>query len=236
MGNPLSNRTSSSLRQMTTLEVLADPVRLRIVRRLAEDAPASLPQLAEAAGVHRNTLRPHIEQLEQAGLIVRAEAEPAGRGRPPIRYRLDEGWTPPTSSLQGLAELLAAAITRMQPQPDELRRLGEDWGRFVLGRADAGDLERELPRALERLGFQARVEEEAVELSACPCPLVAPGRPELVCDLTAAVIAGLLAGAGSQLRITVREHDQTRRSCRLRIERSERESQVGEGLPVGSAI
>jgi len=79
---------------MTTLEVLADPVRLRIVRRLAQNAPASLPQLAEAAGVHRNTLRPHIEELEDAGLIVRAETEPAGRGRPPIRYRLDDGWKP----------------------------------------------------------------------------------------------------------------------------------------------
>src|SRR2546423_10136725 len=114
---------------MTTLEVLADPVRLRIVRRLAQNAPASLPQLAEAAGVHRNTLRPHIEELEDAGLIVRAETEPAGRGRPPIRYRLDDGWTPPTSSLQGLAELLAAAGMRPQPPPAELRPARVERGR-----------------------------------------------------------------------------------------------------------
>jgi predicted ArsR family transcriptional regulator len=221
---------------MTTLEVLADPVRLRIVRRLAQDAPASLPQLAQAAGVHRNTLRPHIEELERAGLIVRAETEPAGRGRPPIRYRLDDGWTPPTSNLQGLAELLAAAVMRMQPQPEELRRLGEDWGRFVLGRADAGELERELPRALERLGYQAHVGQGTIELSACPCPLVAPGRPDLVCDLTASVIAGVLAGTGSELRIAIREHDPARRSCRLRLERREQATRVAEGLPAGFAI
>jgi predicted ArsR family transcriptional regulator len=221
---------------MTTLEVLADPIRLRIVRRLAQDAPASLPQLAEAAGVHRNTLRPHIEELERTGLIVRAETEPAGRGRPPIRYRLDDGWTPPTSSLQGLAELLAAAVTRMQPQPEELRRLGEDWGRFVLGRADAGELERELPRALERLGYHAHVGQDAIELSACPCPLVAPGHPELLCDLTAAVIAGVLEAVGSELHISVREHDPARRSCRLRLEGRDQAMRVAEGLPVGFAI
>jgi predicted ArsR family transcriptional regulator len=219
---------------MTTLEVLADPVRLRIVRRLAQDAPASLPQLAEAAGVHRNTLRPHVEELERSGLIVRMEAEPAGRGRPPIRYRLDDGWTPPTSSLQGLAELLAAAVTRMHPQPEELRRLGEDWGRFVLGRANPGTLERELPRVLERLGYQARVGEDAIELSACPCPLVSPGRPEFVCDLTAAVIAGVLAATGTELRIRVREHDPARRSCRLRVGARERAAHAASRLPVGS--
>ena len=234
--NPPSSGTSPPTTDMTTLEVLADPVRLRIVRRLAQDAPASLPQLAEAAGVHRNTLRPHIEELEHAGLIVRAETEPAGRGRPPIRYRLDDGWTPPTSSMQGLAELLAAAVMRMQPQPEELRRLGEDWGRFVLGRAEAGELERELPRALERLGYQAHAGPDAIELSACPCPLVAPGRPELVCDLTAAVIAGLLAGVGSELHIAIREHDPARRVCRIRLERRDQAAQVAEGLPVGFAI
>ena len=102
---------------VTTLEVLADPVRLRIVRRLEGNGTASLPQLAQAAGVHRNTLRPHVEQLEEAGLLVRVETQPAGRGRPPVRYQLDDGWTPPTSGLQGLAELLAAAVVRMQPEP-----------------------------------------------------------------------------------------------------------------------
>lgn len=199
---------------VTTLEVLADPVRLRIVRRLEGNGTASLPQLAQAAGVHRNTLRPHVEQLEEAGLLVRVETQPAGRGRPPVRYQLDDGWTPPTSSLQGLAELLAAAVVRMQPEPSELRRLGEDWGRFVAGpRPEVG----ELARALERLGFHARVEGDEVELSACPCPLVSPGRPELVCGLTAAVADGVLAGTSAGVRVTVREHDPARRCCHLRL-------------------
>jgi predicted ArsR family transcriptional regulator len=127
-------------------------------------------------------------------------------------------------------------VTRMQPQPEELRRLGEDWGRFVLGRADAGELERELPRALERLGYHAHVGQDAIELSACPCPLVAPGHPELLCDLTAAVIAGVLEAVGSELHISVREHDPARRSCRLRLEGRDQAMRVAEGLPVGFAI
>src|SRR3954454_7869674 len=100
---------------MTRLDAVADPIRLRIVRRLAEVPSATLPELAEAAGVHLNTVRPHVQALEDAAGVTRQTQPPQGRGRPPIAYRLVDGWTPPTTDFLGLAELLASTLLRASP-------------------------------------------------------------------------------------------------------------------------
>jgi predicted ArsR family transcriptional regulator len=189
------------------------PVRRAIVEKAAE-GPATLPELAEAAGVHLNTARVHVAALEEAGALVPAEqARPAGRGRPPLRYRLAADFTLPTSDFRGLAELLATAVARGDQSPEELHRIGEDWGRYLAGRPGTQELGRVLPAALERLGFDARMTGDELVLSACPCVLVSPGRPELICNMAIAVTEGVLAGSGSDLRVKVRSHHPDRRHC-----------------------
>ena len=94
-----------------------------------------------------------------------------------------------------------------------MRAIGLEWGRFLLGRPGQQSAERELPLALERVGFSARVEDSTLILSSCPCSKVLPGRPELVCELAAAVSDGVLSGAGSGLRVGNRRHDPVARSC-----------------------
>ncbi|HEY7630061.1 MAG TPA: helix-turn-helix domain-containing protein [Thermoleophilaceae bacterium] len=188
------------------------PVRRLIVERAAQ-GPATLPELAEAAGVHLNTARTHVQALEESGALRAEAAPPAGRGRPPLRYRLADDFTLPTSDFRGLAELLATAVVRSDQSAEELHRVGEDWGRYLVGRPGAQELERVLPAALERLGFDARLEGHELVLSACPCRLVSPGRPELVCNLAIAVTEGVLAGCGSELHVTARTHDPERRRC-----------------------
>lgn len=190
------------------------PVRHAILRRAADGA-ATLPELAQAAGVHLNTARTHVAALEAAGALTTESRPPVGRGRPPLRYRLADDYALPTSDFRGLAELLATAVARTDASPEELHRVGEDWGRYLAGRPGTQELERVLPAALERLGFDARLEGEGRELvlSACPCRLVSPGRPELVCNLAIAVTEGVLAGCGSSLRVRERSHDPERRHC-----------------------
>lgn len=190
------------------------PVRHAILRRAADGA-ATLPELAEAAGVHLNTARAHVAALEAGGALTTATSTPVGRGRPPLRYRLADDFTLPTTDFRGLAELLAAAVARTEASPEELHRVGEDWGRFLAGRPGTQELERVLPAALEQLGFDARLEDDGHELvlRACPCRLVSPGRPELVCNLAIAVTEGVLAGCGSPLRVTARMHDPEQRRC-----------------------
>jgi predicted ArsR family transcriptional regulator len=207
---------------MPTLDAIAEPVRLRIVRHLADHPGASLPELAEAAGVHLNTARPHAAALEAAELIEREPAEPSGRGRPRLGYRLRPGWSPPTADFRGLAELLAAAVLRAGPDPAELRAVGQEWGRFLHGRPGGHDVRSDVPHALAQLGFDARVDDGVVELRACPCPLVLPDRPELVCGLAASVVEGVLEGSGSDLTLMGGRHDPDRRACSLELGRTRR--------------
>jgi predicted ArsR family transcriptional regulator len=204
---------------MSRLEAVADPIRLRVVRHLADSPGATLPELAGAASVHLNTVRPHVQALEEAGVLTRAAPAPQGRGRPAVHYRLAEGWTPPTTDFLGLAELLGAALLRTTPSAADLRAVGEEWGRWLLGRPGAHDPAEELPLALERLGFNARVSGDVLELTSCPCTLVAPGQPELVCELAVAVAEGVLAGSGSDLRVGRRMHHPDERRCSIGLER-----------------
>jgi hypothetical protein len=70
-----------------------------------------------------------------------------------------------------------------------------------------------LPAALERLGFDSRLEGDQLVLSACPCALVSPGEPQIICNMAMAVAEGVLAGSGSKLRLTARDHHPEMRRC-----------------------
>lgn len=215
---------------MFPLEPLADPTRLRIVRYLAEHGSASLRELAAAADVHTNTARPNVVELERAGVLERDSSPPSGRGRPEVRYRLVLGWTLPSVDFRGLAEVLGAALLRAGQGAAEMRAVGLEWGRYLLGRPGAHDVDRDLPRALELLGFQVSLNRFTLRLSACPCPIVLPQRPQLLCELAVAVADGVLAGAGSELHLARREHHPVERSCAARLER------CAAGAPGGADV
>jgi predicted ArsR family transcriptional regulator len=206
---------------MHNLDLIADPVRLAIARHLATHGAASLPELADAAGVHVNTARPHVAAMEAARLLVSQRRRAEGPGRPAVDYRLAEGWTLSATDFLGLAELLATALVRTAPEPADLRALGREWGAYLVGRPGAKDVSDELPRALERLGFQVEVDDEVL-LFACPCPLVTPDRPEMVCQLAAGVVEGALAAVGSNLRVGTRDHHPELRRCTLELQRPPR--------------
>lgn len=50
------------------MEVLASPVRLELLHRLAQ--PAFVPDLARAMGITRQALKKHLDAMEGAGLVV----------------------------------------------------------------------------------------------------------------------------------------------------------------------
>jgi predicted ArsR family transcriptional regulator len=203
---------------MTRLEALANPVRLRMVRRLETGPPASLSELAAAADVHPNTARPHVTALESAGVVERRPPEGGRRGRPRVDYQLADGWSPVTANFRGLAELLAAALLRAGAGPDQVRSAGLEWGRYLQGRPGGHDVDEDLRLALEQIGFRAKVCKSKLMLDACPCPLVLPDRPELVCELAASVADGVLAGSASDLRVEDRHHDPDARRCSIALE------------------
>ena len=199
---------------MRALESVAHPARLAIVRRLAESGPASLTELAEAAGVHENTARGHLAALEAGGLIA-SEPRPLDRpGRPGVSYRLaDEALLAPS----GLAQLLGAALARSGPRPEQLRGTGRDWGRYLSGRPGSHDAARKLPEVMDQLGFNARLARGAVELRGCPCKAVAPEQPELVACLAEGVVDGVLAACQAAQRIAKATHDPDSRRCHIAL-------------------
>lgn len=203
---------------MSAFNVLADPVRLRIVRHLSEHGEATLPELADVLGVALNTARPHVQALEEAHVVERRDRPSGGPGRPALVYRLVADWVVATTDFLGLAQLLATVVLRCRPDLETVGAAGHDWGRWWLGRPGGHrSVEAELPRALERLGFDAEVDERGVVLSACPCPLVAPDDPLVMCELSAGTVEGILAGSATGVRVGSRHHDPPRRRCRIEL-------------------
>jgi predicted ArsR family transcriptional regulator len=200
----------------TALEAVAHPVRLRMPQRLRE-GPASVPELADAAAVHENTVRAHVAVMEEGGLLV-SEARPGGGpGRPTVQYRLTPDGERLDYDFLGLAELLAAVVSRSGTTPEQLHEIGREWGRYLLGRPGQYDLEERVPEVLRRLGWDAQVAEGQVKLAGCPCPLFSADRPELLCRLAAGVLDGVLRAAGARQTVGEGVHDPVARRCHVTL-------------------
>jgi DNA-binding transcriptional ArsR family regulator len=74
------------------LEVIADPVRLQILRKLSRVEEATTSELASDGPASYQTLRRHLEALEASGVIrARAGVSEGESGRPATRFSLDPG-------------------------------------------------------------------------------------------------------------------------------------------------
>lgn len=199
------------------LQAVGHPVRLRILQRLGNGDSASVTELADAAGVHENTVRAHVAVLEDGGLVA-GEPRPAARpGRPGVQYRLTPEGERLDQNFLGLSELLAAAVGRAGMSPEELREIGREWGRYLAGRPGQYDFHERVPAILARLGYTATIDHGGVRLLGCPCPTIAPDRPGLICELATGVLDGVLGAVGAQLRVGPAEHDPARRDCRITL-------------------
>ena len=202
---------------MAFIEAIADPVRLGIVRFLSGGSPATPAEIADGIGVHLNTVRAHLPALESAGVLVSAERAVPGRGRRPVEYAVADSSVIAATDFFALAELLAAAVVRSDVGAAELRELGGEWGGYLAGRPGRRDTAAGVQEALERLGFTARASEDRVETSGCPCPLLAPDRPEVICTLACGVVEGVLRSTGSPRRVARHDNNPRRRACTIHL-------------------
>lgn len=188
-----------------------------MVRHIEEHGPASLNELADAADVHVNTARPHVAALEERGVLVSRQRAARGPGRRVIEYSLSEPLEFSEADFIGVAELLAAALARARLDPEALRAIGADWGRYLSGRPAERDPGDHLPAILGRLGYRVQADGNRVRVERCLCPLIAPDSPEIVCCLMDGVVEGALAASGGRLRLDSTEHDPAARSCCFRL-------------------
>lgn len=204
------------------LESIADPVRLRVVRYLDANGAGSLTELADAAEVHVNTVRPHIQALEADGILGSRQRQARGPGRRVIEYYLAEPLSVTDGDVMAMAELLAAALVRAQVDEQALRRIGADWGRYLSGRPGDQPPAELLDDVLGRFGYRVQAGPEAVRLDRCLCPLVSPDNPMNICMLIEGVVDGALAASTADLAVSGSDHDPEARSCVIRLSPSGR--------------
>jgi predicted ArsR family transcriptional regulator len=187
--------------------VLAGASRVRVLELLrACEAGATAAEIAGRLALHPNTVRLHLDQLTEAGLVTRAAQPRRGPGRPQFRYSARPAApAPEAESYRALAGLLAGRLEETSDHPDhDAAAAGRAWGRTLTGADRAPDADAaagRLVQLMDRLGFApARPEPEGpVELHRCPFRAVAEEHSRVVCGVHLGLMQGALESLGAPL-------------------------------------
>jgi predicted ArsR family transcriptional regulator len=195
---------------LEVLKALGDETRYAMYRELASSTTAlSAQDLADALGVHANTVRLHLDRLREAGLVESEAIHRGTVGRPQHHYFLAPGapglgFDPPAHVL--LAGLLAAMAERLGANPEDAADTGFEWGVEAGRRTRSGSCMSALVGELERLGFEpvadavpdasAGGEPVRIDFLHCPFRELAEAYPELVCNLHRGLCEGVVAEVG----------------------------------------
>ncbi len=185
---------------------LASPVRRRVLDVLqAADDPPTAQELATRLGLHVTTVRFHLDQLEQAGLVARQTEHTNRRGRPALRFRAVglEAGRAREQMIEALAHALAHEGPAGQEQPAAAGRRWAD--RLAVTSGDPADA---ITEVFGRLGFDPGPAEPgpagaAIELRSCPFRAAARRHPQVVCQVHLGLAQRLAqrAADGAQVRV-----------------------------------
>lgn len=200
----------------------------------AQGSPILLSTLVELSGLHENTLRGHLEELEKAGLVTREKASARGRGRPAWLWRI---MPPEAAEYAGLATALARTLRRTSAHPlHDAIEAGQAWGEELAATRSlpTGSLQTptgQLQALLECLGFapqgsvDARTDSADFRLTRCPLLNVAREEPEITCHVHQGLVAGALQHYGAldpEARLLPFSEPG---ACRLRVSHHARDKQ-----------
>lgn len=204
-----------------TRRALAVPSRAALLDLLrAGAAPMTAAALAEAVGLHVNTVREHLDTLARAGLVARGTASTGGRGRPHTLYRavahsdmhdqltraLLTGFGRAVDSPAAAAERAGAALTPDEPDGD-----GADVDQLTA-----------LVAHFDRLGFDPVVEGDELRLRRCPVRELAAEHTDVVCGVHLGLARGVLERVGGDLTVEELVPFAAPGHCLLRLGRSAR--------------
>lgn len=203
----------------TDVAAALSPQRRRVFEAL-ESEPTGITAVADHLGLHPNTVREHLDGLVAAGLALRTQLPPSGRGRPGWGYAVRPGArTAAAGEYATLARVLAAHVASQGGDvAADMARLGEGWGRaLVEGRPVPDDPEPAVVDLLGELGFDPEVTPAAVRLRQCPMLDVARERPGVVCEVHRGLVIGALEGSGGSGDGVRLEAFAERGACLLRL-------------------
>jgi predicted ArsR family transcriptional regulator len=216
----MTTSTRSVPQEQRVHRALSSPVRARLLEVLREEPDLDTAALAQRLGLHVNTVRTHLNLLDDAGLVV-ANAEDRDRpGRPKLLYRAAAGDGPlaPGPAEGGyrfLAQILASYLDATSNDSSAAaERAGHAWGSFIVDKPapfsepDAEGAIAHLVDLLDRFGFAPELDrseplDPAIVLRRCPFLEVAREHRDVVC----AVHLGLMRGALEELGVDVRARD-----------------------------
>lgn len=186
--------------------VLAGLTRTRLLTVLRQaNGPVGVRELAQTVGLHPNSVRNQLDQLVDAGLVIRSVAAPVGRGRPGLRYVAGPAADDPDpGAYRELAQVLADALIRRPGAAAAAVTAGERWGRTMAADGVPAPTEHEaLDRLVELLddaGFAPQRPAgpgEPIQLRHCPFEPLARERSDVVCGAHLGLMRGALRELGA---------------------------------------
>jgi predicted ArsR family transcriptional regulator len=191
--------------RLPVFKALGDNTRYAIYLELARSPrPLGTSDIADALGLHPNTVRPHLERMRDVGLLE-VETDTRGLvGRPQHRYSLTVdapslGLEPPAFRM--LARMLAGVAAKAGLEPDDVADIGRLQGRAdAAGHQEARTCAAALEAELNDLGFDPATAHDgnstAIAFTHCPFQELAEVFPELVCHLHRGIVEGFVEARG----------------------------------------
>lgn len=193
-------------------KALADPTRRHLLRVMDDSTvPMAIDELAARLGLHVNTIRGHVDLLEQARLVERTVERRSTPGRPRILFAAAprDARSPTGEGYRFLAEILSTWIEDASETPAaDAEAAGERWGRHLVRDTDGPvSAERAIGQVMTtfaELGFQPeRTETDdserpgtLLQLHDCPFRDLARDQSNIVCSVHAGLLRGMLAELG----------------------------------------
>src|SRR5450759_4404247 len=194
-------------------KALSDVSRFRILEELRGQGPFDSRELGRLVGLQPNTVRSHVDQLIEAGLVRAVTAPAAGRGRPRVLYEAVADAAPvEQSGYRLLAQILASYLASTDHPQAVAESAGRAWGSYLTEKpqpligisADAAT--QKVVELFDQLGFMPEAVEELTErkilLHRCPFREVAESNQKVVCAVHLGMLKGALAERGAPLQAT----------------------------------
>ena len=187
--------------------VLDDPARWAAYLAVrTAGGPLTRAEVADEVGISVRLAAFHLEKLLTEGFLeatYERDERSAAVGHPAKRYRptnLELEVSIPPRRYDLAAEILAEALDEASAATpaETLADVAAEYGRHVGRRARARNGESRLLTALRFIGFEPATDGDEISLRNCPFKHVAEARPEVICRMNLAFVAGVLVGAQSR--------------------------------------
>ncbi len=172
-----------------------------------------MDEIAAGSGLHVNTVRAHLQVLEEAGLVVSSRERPERPGRPRHLFAAIPDTAEHANAL--LSAMLASALAPLPNGADLAVTAGRNWGHVLVERLEPGQRPDEetciahVAALLRSRGFAPETTTRGIILRRCPFRDLADRYPDVVCSLHAGLIDGALDELGAPVQLDGVEHGTT---------------------------